>query len=131
LIAYIDPSAFLKLVIDEPESDALVAQIRALRSSRNIVASSRLLVTEAHRAVPRVPQLQHGHIAAALRQIRLVSLSDDDFLAAGMLAGESLRSLDAMHIAAAVTMGASAMLSYDVRQIEAATRSGLDTLSPG
>jgi hypothetical protein len=29
-----------------------------------------------------------------------------------------------------MTMGASAMLSYDAGQIEAAVRSGLDTLSP-
>jgi len=130
LIAYIDSSAFLKLVIDEPESDALVEQVRALRSSGDILASSRLLVTECHRAVSRVANLQHRHVAAALRQVRLVSLADDDFLEAGMLEGETLRSLDAIHVAAAMTMGASTMVSYDARQLEAAGRSGLDTLSP-
>jgi uncharacterized protein len=130
LIAYIDSSAFLKLVIDEPESDALVQHIQALRSSGHILASSRLLVTESHRAVSRVADLQHHHVAAALRQVRLVSLADDDFLEAGMLEGETLRSFDAIHVAAAMTMGASAIISYDARQLEAAGRSGLDTLTP-
>ncbi len=130
MIAYIDSSAFLKLVLDEPESDALAAQIDALRSSGDVVASSRLLATESHRAVPRVANLEHRHVAAALRQVRLVSLADDDFLQAGMLGGESLRSLDAIHVAAAMSMGASTMISYDARQIDAAGHAGLDILSP-
>ncbi|WP_142060425.1 PIN domain-containing protein [Pseudonocardia kunmingensis] len=48
---------------------------------------------------------------------------------AGLLPGRHLRSLDALHVAAALRRDADVMLSYDHRQLAAADAVGLRTLS--
>lgn len=60
MIAYIETSAFLKLLISEIESAPLRARFRALRSGGDHVVSCRLLVTESHRAAHRISVLDHG-----------------------------------------------------------------------
>lgn len=48
-----------------------------------------------------------------------------------LLPGDSLRSLDALHLAAAVRLGADVVLTYDARMIGAATELGFAVVSPG
>jgi predicted nucleic acid-binding protein len=50
---------------------------------------------------------------------------------AGLLPGARLRSLDAIHLAAALSLGAEAVLTYDDRLAEAARGLGMTVLSPG
>ena len=46
------------------------------------------------------------------------------------LPGAGLRSLDALHLGAAIRLEVEAVLTYDVRMAEAATSLGLDVLAP-
>ena len=47
-----------------------------------------------------------------------------------VLRGAGPRSLDALHLGAAIRLEVEAVLTYDVRMAEAATSLGLDVLAP-
>ncbi|SEN94791.1 PIN domain-containing protein [Cryobacterium luteum] len=53
------------------------------------------------------------------------------FREAGLLTGASLRSLDALHIAAALQASANEFITYDPRQQAAAEAVGLRLRAPG
>lgn len=132
---YADASALVKLVRDEPESDAL----RAFLADSDIV-SSELVLTEVPRAIRRAaardPRLALDvlmHRASeALDGVALLPLERALLLAAGALAEPTLRALDAIHVAAAVDIvPIDGFVSYDERQAAAARLAGLRTISPG
>ncbi|MDF1522323.1 MAG: PIN domain-containing protein, partial [Trueperaceae bacterium] len=50
---------------------------------------------------------------------------------AGLLPGAHLRSLDALHVAAALQGDCRTMVTYDRRQSEAARAAGLQVVAPG
>lgn len=52
------------------------------------------------------------------------------FTEAGLLPGPGLRSLDALHLAAAIRLEVEAVITYDVPMTEAATSLGLEVLAP-
>lgn len=126
-IAYLDTSAAVKLVFDEPESDPLQDHL-ALRSGEPLVASW-LLHTELHCATNRRGVEASDRLIAVLARIDLVDLERSDLLTAGTLA--PLRSQDAIHLAVALRLGADEMITYDRELREAATRAGLRALAPG
>ncbi|MGO1948450.1 MAG: hypothetical protein ACTH1D_02390 [Mycobacteriaceae bacterium] len=53
------------------------------------------------------------------------------FRSAGLLPMRSLRTLDALHLEAALRLDAAALLTYDHRLGEAARAVGLDVIAPG
>lgn len=53
------------------------------------------------------------------------------FREAAHLAGEQLRSLDALHLAAAIRIGVDAVVTYDQRMTDAARMLGLTIVAPG
>lgn len=132
---YTDASALVKLVRDEPESAAL----RALFVDADLV-SCELVLTEVPRAIrraasldPRLPQdvlvARAGEVIDALA---LVPLERAVLAAAGALAEPALRALDAIHVAAAVSLGPlDAFVTYDERQAAAARLASLRTVQPG
>lgn len=127
-VAYLDTSAAMKLVVDEPESQALAAEL-AGRDDRRLV-SSWLLHTEMHCAAGRHPQdLDLEAIQAVLDAVNLIDLTRGDLLAAGTHA--PLRSNDAIHLAVALRVGADEIVTYDGELAERATAAGLPVLSPG
>jgi len=102
-VAYLDSSALVKLVVAEPESSALRRHLR----SRPIRVSCALARVEVVRAVRR-----HGREATArarrvLARTRLLRIDDALLDAAAFLDGGVLRSLDAIHLAAAQALGAA------------------------
>ncbi len=126
---YIDSSAFLKLIFDEAESTALLSFVDEHDTG---FFSSRLLATEAGRAVVRAgkpPEVADEK----LRRVTLVLPSAATFDRARALSPASLRSLDALHLATALEIGADleAIVAYDGRLIEAARLAGITTVSPG
>lgn len=132
---YVDASALVKLVRDEPESDAL----RAFLTDSDIVSSD-LVLTEVPRAIRRAaasdPRLALETLidraGDALDGVALLPLGRDLLLAAGALAEPALRALDAIHVAAAVDLAPlDGFVSYDERQAAAARLAGLRTVSPG
>jgi predicted nucleic acid-binding protein len=132
---YADASALVKLVRQEPQTEAL----RTFLDGADII-SSELVVTEVPRAVHRAafddPRLPLDALLAqaddVLQTIALLPLDRALLLAAGALAEPVLRALDAIHIASAVAvLPIDAFLTYDDRQGAVARLAGLRTVAPG
>jgi hypothetical protein len=126
-IAYLDTSAAIKLVVDEPESEALAAELSA-HGDRRLVAAW-LLHTEMHCAAGRHPQdIELGDVRAVLDAVDLIDLIRGDMLGAGTHA--PLRSNDAIHLAVALRVGADQIVTYDAELAAAAGAAGLTVLAP-
>jgi hypothetical protein len=127
-ISYLDTSAAMKLVLDEPQSEALTAAL-AGRDDRRL-ASSWLLHTEMHCAAGRHPKdIDLEAVGAVLDSVSLIDLTRGDLLAAGTHA--PLRSNDAIHLAVALRVGVDEIVTYDGELVARATAAGLPVLSPG
>jgi len=126
---YLDSSAFVKLVAEEAETDALRVYLTAHPGRR---VSSTLLRTEAVRAVRH-----HGSEALAtaregIRRLDLIAIDDRILEVAGILEPRVLRTLDAIHLATAMALGADldVVVTYDDRMAEGAALLGLATATP-
>lgn len=124
---YLDTSAALKLIIEERESAALAAVVDA--EAPDLVACL-LLETELRRAVHRDESLTQELASGFLDGIGLYELPPSLFPEAGLLASPRLRSLDALHLAAAIRIGVDCVLTYDHRMAEAARDLGIAVLAP-
>ena len=127
---YLDASAAAKLVLSEAGSKALR---RWMETTDAIIVSSDLLRTELLRAIRRhVPEeISQGH--AVLDSITLIALSRNVYERAATLGSPHLRSLDAIHLAAAIEFGGDeleAIITYDLRMIEAAKAMDIAVVSP-
>lgn len=130
MIAYMESSAAAKLLVSEPASAALAVHLDILVGSGSTVVSSVVLETELRRLAMRedLPQVD---ITAVLEKLDIFQLDQNVYKEAGLLPGRNLRSLDALHVAAALRIAADVMITYDVRQANAARASGLRVDSPG
>lgn len=127
IVSYLDTSAAMKLLVDEAESEALLADIE--EHDRRLVASW-LLHTELHCAAGRHPDLVDlDAISTVLDVVDLMDVSRGDLVAAGTHA--PLRSNDAIHLAAAIRSGADDVLTYDAELRMAAERAGIHVVTPG
>lgn len=127
---YVDASALVKLVVEEPESSALR---RFVESNRPRLATSELAIVELLRAV-RVAAAGADGIRRARQELDAAELIDVDrnlLETAVSWTSARVRSLDAIHLASALRVGAREMLVYDRRLAEAAAAAGLEVLSPG
>jgi uncharacterized protein len=122
---YIDTSALLKALVEEPHSDDLVDYVQD-----DLLLSSGLVVTEMHRAAERLG-VDHTDVRAILDGIDLLDVTPAVLGRAGLLPQPALRSLDAIHIASALAGGAEEFLTYDDRQAAGARAVGLRVISPG
>jgi predicted nucleic acid-binding protein len=128
-VAYLDTSAFLKLVVAEPESAALQRFLTRWPGR----ASATLLRTEAIRALGRAGHGAHvGPARRLLATLRLVRVDEPLLDRAAELDPRELRSLDAVHLAAALAIGPDlgAFLTYDERLAEGARWHGLAVQAP-
>lgn len=131
---YLDASALVKLVRDEPESAAL----RVFLDDADLI-SSELVLTEVPRAVHRAvfddprlsSELLMDRTAQVLDALALVPVDRALLMAAGAFSEPVLRALDALHIASAVDAAPiDALVTYDDRQGAAARLAGLRTVAP-
>lgn len=125
---YLDSSAIVKLVAREPETLPLVEAVRADPA----VISSALAWAEVIRAVRRA----RGRLDRArqvLRGIALVPIDDAILRGAADLSPAGLRTLDAIHVATALTLAedVTTLVTYDRRLAEAATDAGITVSAPG
>ncbi len=129
MAVYLDSSAFVKLVVSEPESRALRSYL-GQRQTRHI--SSAMLRAEALRAVrhggPEVLALTRS----ALRRVELVAVTDGILDSSGILEPRVVRTLDAIHLSTALALGddLDVVVTYDARMAEGARLLGLGTASP-
>ena len=124
---YLDTSAAVKLIVQEAESDALAAE---LRSNEPDLVACLLLETELRRLVAREAVLTQKAVTDLLRGVDLQELPPPLFAEAGLLPGDHLCSLDALHLAAAIRLEVDAVVTYDQRMADAATSLGLQVLAP-
>ncbi len=127
---YLDASALVKLVISEPETGALWA----LLADGSMLASSLIAEVELRRAAARQStRSAAGQIDSVLASALLIRLEPAIARAAGEAAPASLRSLDAIHLASALSVQdeLSAFVTYDLRQADAARAAGLNVIAPG
>ena len=124
----LDASAFLKLLLDEPES----AELERWRVGRRL-ASSDLLRTEARRGVAHMEASVSRGCDELLAVVHMVRLTPALLDRAGRIFGPGLRSLDAIYLACAEQLGddLAGFVSYDGRQLAAARELGIPTASPG
>jgi predicted nucleic acid-binding protein len=131
---YLDTSAAAKLVKSETETPALASLISHEEGlfGRQALVSADLLQTELIATVLRA-QLPLSHAMRVLAGVYLIRMTPEICEAAGSLSGErGLRSLDALHLAVAVSLRASltGIITYDTRMAEAATSLGFVVESP-
>jgi predicted nucleic acid-binding protein len=127
-LVYLDSSAFVKLVMPEAETPALVSYLQRW----SVAVSATLLRTEALRAATRASPASVLAVRRALRDMAFIDLDRDLLDQAGALTPPGVRSLDAVHVAAALSLGddLDELVTYDVRMAAAATASGLMVVSP-
>ena len=125
---YLDTSAAIKLLVDERESADLAEHIDA---GQQELVSAILLETELRRAVYRHELLTQEAVSAFLATLTLYDMPPSLYMEAGLIGGPNPRSLDALHVCAALRCGASAILTYDKRMGQAAAAVGLPVISPG
>lgn len=126
---YIDTSALTKLVVAEPESAALREWLSA--TDRTPVSCD-LARTELLRAVRRVAPRRMVQAREVLDSLVLLQVTTDTFEAAAHLDPTVLRTLDAIHIAAALTLGdeLEGIVAYDERLTQAAQALGIRVIHP-
>lgn len=124
---YIDTSAFVKLVVEEAESQALRVFLGV--DPRRLVASV-LLEVEAVRAARAVGGAVAATISSMLESVDLVELTPAVRARARTLDPVGLRTLDAIHLATALEVDAREALVYDRRLGEAAEQYGIVALAP-
>jgi predicted nucleic acid-binding protein len=127
-VVYLDSSAIVKLVTLETETDALRSflipygeRVSSVLAEVEVTRASRLYGPEADR------QAQ-----AVLRTLSTIAITRAVTAIAGRLPPSGLRSLDAIHVATALLLGASlaVLVTYDSRMASAAELSGISVASP-
>lgn len=130
-LVYLDSSALVKLVVREAESELL----RAWIASHPATITSALAVTEVRRAVSRLSPRRDlsDRARLVLDGVALLAVDQDTLERAARLAPAELRTLDSIHIASALSLGADllAFVTYDDRQRDAARKAGLPLVRPG
>ena len=126
---YLDTSALVKLVVAEAGSNELREWISQTDST---LVSSDLARTELMRAVRRVAPGLAVQARAVLDSLTLLRLPTEVFEAAGRLDPAIVRSLDALHLAAALRLGddLAGLVTYDDRLAEAARGQGVRVVAP-
>ena len=127
---YFDTSALVKLVFDETESAAL-AEWLTLRADVPKVSSD-LSTIELLRTCRRVDEGAVEGAVLLLGGIDLLPMDRAIVEKAATLIPTELRSLDAIHLASALSVktNLTALVAYDVRLCSAAAEAGIEVVSP-
>jgi len=131
-LIYLDSCALIKLVLEEPESEALEEHL--VKHGQTIQLSSELATVEVLRALIRIDagaEVTSDAESLLKGYARLPIKSSIPHAAA--LPGKHLRSLDALHLATAQMLGRSLtqFITYDKRLAQAALEAGLPVVTPG
>jgi predicted nucleic acid-binding protein len=130
-LLYLDSSALVKLVLPEAETGALLGAL----SDWPERISSTIAGVEVLRAVRRAGAGERVRERAerVISDIGLVRVDEAVLSGAARLEPAELRTLDAIHLATALSAGEDlgAMICYDDRLAQAAARLGVTMMAPG
>lgn len=126
---YIESSALVKFVVQEPQSGVLRDWTASVGDD---VLSSDLARTELMRAVMRNAPHLVVQARDVLKYTTLLTLTVSMFEHAGLLEPRYLRTLDALHLACALDLGdeLDGIVTYDDRLAVAAGLMGIRTIAP-
>jgi predicted nucleic acid-binding protein len=126
---YLDASAIVKLIVEEPESAALVTSLDP--DARHV--TSRIATVEVMRAAARHGGVDVTRVFAVLDALDMIELSEDVATRAGSIAPTDLRALDAVHLASAIGIRRelTSFIAYDERLVAAGHVHALPVASPG
>ena len=126
---YMDTSALVKLIVDEPETGALREWLAV--EAREPVSCD-LARTELLRVVRRTAPDRAVAARRLLEAVTLTQVTTAVFEQAGRLDPASLRSLDAIHLAAALDLGddLDGLVTYDSVLARAAASAGIEVTAP-
>ena len=126
---YLDSSAAVKLIVEESGSGALRRWIAAEDPD---FVSSDLLRVEVLRATRRHSPEAVAAAREVLQAVTLLPLTADLCQDAGMVDPAVLRSLDALHLAAALSLGddLTAVITYDEGLAQGCRAYGLAVVAP-
>ena len=128
-MVYLDSSAIVELVVPEPESQAL----RRYLTTRDERIASGLARVEVVRALRRA-QGDERTLQRAERireRVALLAVDEPVLRSAADLEPGGLRSLDAVHLATALSLeGLEALVTYDLRLLDATAEAGLAVAMP-
>lgn len=130
-LLYLDSSALVKLILPEAESAAL---LESLAAWPGCVASelARVEVMRAARRSSTEPAVEQ-RAEEVISGLHLLKIDSEILERAARLEPRGLRSLDAIHLASALSLGddLGAIVIYDGGFAGAATTLGLRVLAPG
>lgn len=130
-LLYLDSSALVKLVLPEAESAALLESLAAWTAC----VTSELARVEVVRAARRasVEPATEQRAEEVMAGLHLLKIDSDILDRAARLEPRVLRSLDAIHLASALSLGddLGAIAIYDGTFAAAAAACGLTVLAPG
>lgn len=126
-VAYVDASALVKLVLDEP--DAMPMWHWYVEADR--ITTSHVGAIETRRAIARKADVR-ARVDEILTSVDIVQLDAAIGRVAASLAPPGLRTLDAIHLATALVFASEldAFVTYDDRLAEAARSLGLPVVRP-
>ena len=131
LPVYLDSSALIKLILPEPESAALEIELRQWPDW----LSSTLAAIECRRVLKRIhaPAAAIDRARCVLEMTTLLRLDEPVLSLAEHVGSPVLRSLDAIHLASALSIGdfPEAFITYDDRLAAAAHKLKLHVIQPG
>ena len=131
---YMDTSALTKLLISEPETPELRTWLTAQIDQGDSAATSALGRVELMRTVARYGNSGHSDRARYLLDgLDILPLTEPMMTLAESIGPATLRSLDAIHLAAAAyfKQQLTTFVTYDHRLLEGSRTIGLTTASPG
>lgn len=132
MIAYVDTSSLLKLLVEEEGSE----RAGVVWDTADVVASASVIVVEARAALAAAKRVNHltaaqhrkakQEVHALIDELTIVAITDELVADAAELAErEALRGYDAVHLAAALTVEATVLTSADSALCDAAGRHGI------
>lgn len=129
MVFYLDTSAFVKLVVSEEHSHALVEWVR---ESRPVLIASDLMAVEAQRTARRHSVEAVAATRERLGLVTLLRVSLEVCARAAEAEPPTVRTLDALHLATALQLDEElqGVITYDAQMIEAAQTLGLRVLTP-
>jgi predicted nucleic acid-binding protein len=135
MLVYVDSSALVKRVSEEQDTAALRAAMDASAGSGTQFVTSALARVEVSRAMrARADAIAPADIASGSREafvgVAIADLVGPVLETARVIGPPLLRSLDAIHLATAVALGADEVWTYDAQMAEVAEELGIPARSP-
>lgn len=125
---YLDTSVLGRVLLEEPDTPAIRRELG--RFERHV--SSDLLSVELYRLGLREDML--GYVTELLSGNVLIPLDDEILTAAKTIAPPTVATLDAIHLATAVSLSnagnLNALMTYDKQLASGAREHGLEVLAP-